>query len=297
MRTKLGAGGVFLGAFLVVVAILAQLWAGNVLQRTPLDVDTVTRAAGSAEFSSAAGLEVVPIKVTGVTKSNTEKSDDDVIVFTSSSCIVKDIDDPGDCVSADDPDARLVQASTDDFATDRKTGEAVNDQKYLPAGAATHDGLVNKWPFDTEKKTYPYWSGTTGQAEDAVYDRTEEIDGLEVYVFDIDIEETPVELTEGVNGFYSAQTEISIEPTTGQIINQVSHQERTLENGDPFLTIDVRYLDSTIAENVDEAGSNADQLKLLTNVVPLIGYIGGGILLVAGIALVLSARREEDATV
>ena len=295
MMSKLGAAGVFLGTFLVGVAILAQFWAGNVLAKTPLDVDTVTRAAGSAEFSSAAGLEVVPIKVTGITKSNTDKSDGDVIVFTSSSCIVKDIDDPGDCVSADDPDARLVSASTDDFATDRKSAKAINDPKYLPAGTASHVGLVNKWPFGTEKKTYPYWSGTVGKAVNAVYDRTEKIDGLEVYVFDIDIPETPVEITEGLNGFYSAQTEISIEPKTGQIIDTVSHQERTLEDGSPFLTIDVKYLDSTVADNVEEAGDNADQLNLLTKVVPLVGYIGGGLLLIAGIGLVLAARRNEQA--
>ena len=49
---------------------------------------------------------------------------------------------------------------TDDFATDRITALAVNDPQYLPADAAPHEGLINKWPFEAEKKTYPYWDGT-----------------------------------------------------------------------------------------------------------------------------------------
>ena len=42
------------------------------------------------------------------------------------------------------------------------SGLAVNDPKYLPADAEPHEGLVNKWPFEPKKKTYPYWDGTTG---------------------------------------------------------------------------------------------------------------------------------------
>ena len=59
-----------------------------------------------------------------------------------------------------DPD--LITAGIDIFATDRCRPSAVDD-KNLPGDAVVHEGLVNKWPFDAEKKTYPYWDGAIGQ--------------------------------------------------------------------------------------------------------------------------------------
>ena len=54
----------------------------------------------------------------------------------------------------------LITASVDIFATDRVTALADDESLDLPADAVPHEGLVNKWPFDAEKKTYPYWDGT-----------------------------------------------------------------------------------------------------------------------------------------
>ena len=41
-----------------------------------------------------------------------------------------------------------------------------------------HEGLVNKFPFDVEKKDYPYWDGLLGRPVEMVYDDTETILGL-----------------------------------------------------------------------------------------------------------------------
>ena len=71
-----------------------------------------------------------PVKVQSITKTDSEASDDDVAVWVQTSCVVIDIDDAPDCVDGDDP--RLVDASTDVFATDRVTAEAVNDDE-VPA--------------------------------------------------------------------------------------------------------------------------------------------------------------------
>ena len=97
-------------------------------------------------------------------------------MFVNSLCLVIDEGDVPDCVDADDPEGRLISASTDVFATDRSTAEAVNGE-YLPAGAEEKEGLINKWPFDAEKKDYPYWDGLLGAPVDAVYDSTETLEG------------------------------------------------------------------------------------------------------------------------
>jgi hypothetical protein len=164
-----------LGGFLVMLAILAKFYAPGQLMKTPIDVDSVTRAAGQAALGAD---PAEPVKGTQTTRADSAKSTDDVVSFVSSSCLVFDRDDVPDCVSADDPDDRLITASVDYFATNRVTALAVNDPKYLPPEAEEVEGLQIKWPFDVEKKAYPYWDGTAGGAFDAEYEATEEIDGV-----------------------------------------------------------------------------------------------------------------------
>ena len=173
-------------------------------------------------------------------------SDDDVVAFVNTKCVNIDENDPPDCLEGDDE--RLIQNSTDTFATDRRTALAVDDEKYLADGAVPHEGLVNKWPFDAEKKTYPYWNGTLGTAVDAEYVGTRDIDGLETYEYHTVVPETTAEVLEGTQGLYSTEETIWIEPKTGSIIDQEGGQVLKLENGDVILDIAVSYTDETVAD-------------------------------------------------
>ena len=177
-------------------------------------------------------------------------------MWVNSSCLVLDEGDIDGCVSADDPQERLLSATTDNFASDRKTGLAVNDPKYLPAEAEPHEGLVNKWPFESEKKTYPYWDALVGDTVDAVYDRTEEVDGLETYVYKVSISDAPIEITDGVPGTYDDEKEIWVEPVTGAIVDQSDSQVRLDEDGEVFLALDISFTDEEVAESVEDAKSN-----------------------------------------
>lgn len=282
MRKTIGAVCAFLGMFLVIVAVLAQTWAGSQLKKTPLDVDSVTRLSGNAVQYTEAGINPFQVKATSTTKADSEKSDDDVVVFKTSTCLVKDTNDVGDCVSADDPLNRLLSAGFDDFAVDRTSGEAVNDPKYLPADAEEHHGLVNKWPFDTEKKTYTYWIGPN--TAEATFVKEEEVQGLDTYLFEVKSEPAPINITEDLEGTYAETTQLWIEPTTGQIVDQVTEQIRTAA-GQPFLDLNLEFTDEQVAENVDDIGGDADLLKLATKTVPLIGYAVGIPLLLVGLAL------------
>ena len=294
MRKGFGIGLTVLGGFLVTLALLAQFWAPGQLEKTPLDVDSTTLVDGTAELSDGdSGTTEFPVKAFSVTHADAERSDSGVVVFQNSSCLVKDEGEISECVSAEDSQERLVSASTDDFATDRSTALAVNDPKYLPPSAEDKSGLVNKWPFNSEKKDYQYWDGFAGEAVTATYEGTEDYDGLELYVYRTVVSDVSIELSAGVAGTYSTDKTFWIEPTTGTIVNQFENQERLDQDGDTFLALnDFGFTDEQVASNADTAGGNASSLDLVTGTVPLIGYIVGIPALLIGIALQLTRRRS-----
>jgi hypothetical protein len=285
-----------LGAFLLVVGLMASIWAPGQVKRTPLDTDSTTRLAGSADKLNPASGEVesLDVKATSITKADSKRSDDNVVVFVNTVCLVIDEGDVPDCVDADDPEGRLITASTDVFATDRSTAEAVNG-KYLPAGAEEKEGLINKWPFDAEKKDYPYWDGLLGAPVDAVYDSTETLEGLETYKYHVVVDQQSAEVVDGIQGVYSQDKYLWIDPVTGSIINQTQQELRTLENGDVLLDLDLAFTDEQVSDNVESAKDSGGKIDLITRTVPLVGFIGGALALLAGAYLVFAGRKEEQA--
>ena len=296
MRKIIGWVLLALGAFLLVVGLMASIWAPGQVKRTPLDTDSTTRLAGTADkLNPATGdIEDLDVKATSKTKADSKRSDDDVIVFVNTLCLVIDEGDVPDCVDADDPQKRLISASTDVFATDRSDATAVNGE-YLPAGAEEKEGLINKWPFDAEKKDYPYWDGLLGAPVDAVYESTETIDGLETYKYNVSVEEQAAEVVDGVQGVYTQDKDLWIDPVTGSIIRQAQQEVRALEDGSVLLDLDLAFTDEQVADNVESAKDSGDQIELVTRTVPLIGFIGGAIALLVGAFLVFGGRRRESA--
>lgn len=282
-----------LGAFLLVAALTVVIWGADAVKKTPLDTDSVTSLSGVADkLNPATGdVENLNVKAASVTKADAELSDDKVVVFVNTVCLVIDEDNVPQCVDSDDD--RLVSASSDVFATDRSTAEAVNDPKYLPPSAEEKTGLVNKWPFDAQKKDYKYWDGMLGEAVDAAYDGTETIDGLETYRYHVLIEDAPAEVVTDIDGIYSQDKYLWIDPTTGAIIKQTQHEVRTLEDGSPLLDMDLAFTDDQVATNAADAKDNGSQLGLLTSTVPLVGFIGGALALLAGAFLFLADRRRR----
>ncbi|MBC2934438.1 DUF3068 domain-containing protein [Nocardioides sp. zg-1228] len=284
-----------LGSFLLVAALTVVLWGGTAVQKTPLDTDTLTNLSGTADKLNPATSEVesLQVKAASVTKADAELSSDDVVVFVSTTCLVIDDGDTPQCV--DESDDRLVSASSDVFATNRNTAQAVNDPKYVPPSSEEKSGLVNKWPFDAQKKDYTYWDGMLGEAVDATYDGTETIEGLETYKYHVLIEDQPAEVVDGIEGVYSQDKYLWIDPTTGSIINQTQHEVRELEDGSTLLDMQLAFTDEQVEKNVAEAKDNGQLLGLLTTTLPLVGFIGGAIALLAGGFLMLRGRRDKTA--
>ena len=296
MRKIIGWVLLGLGAFLLVTGLLATVWVPGQVERTPLDVDSTTNLSGTADkLNPATGeTEAIEVKATSITKADSKRSDDDVVVFVNTTCLVIDEGDVPDCVDAEDPQARLVSATSDVFSTDRYDALAVNG-KYLPAGAEEKEGLVNKWPFNTEKKDYDYWDGLVGAPVTAAYDSTEDLDGLETYKFHILLDETPAEVVEGVQGTYSQDKFIWVEPRTGAIVNQTQHDTRTLDDGTLVLDLNLGFTEDEVAEGIKDAKANKSQIDLVTGTLPLVGFIGGILALLAGAFLVFAARKDDKA--
>jgi Porin PorA len=284
---------IFLGAFLVVTAGVAKLWGQDAAERTPLNVNTYTYLTGEADkLNPETGkLEHVPVKYQSLTQADPDKSDGDVVAFVNTKCINIDRDDPPPCLP--DTDDRLIINVVDTFATDRHTALSVNESKYLGKDAVPHEGLVNKWPFNAEKKTYPYWDGILGKAVNAEYVGTRDIDGLDTYEYDVNVPETEVdEVLEGTPGTYSTVQKTWIDPKTGSIIDQEGGQIRKLEDGTKILDIHVAYTDDTVQTNVDDAKSNGKSLTMIGTIVPIVGLVLGLIFLAVGALLIRNARSR-----
>lgn len=292
MRKPLSWLLLVLGAFLLVVAVLGFTWLPGAAKRTPLNIDSYTHLTGEADKLNPATGKVdtgLPIMYTNHTQVDDKVSDGDVVAFVSSTCVNIDENDPPTCL--EDSDDRLITNSISTFATDRVTALAVDDTKYLADGAQPYQGLVNKWPFGVEKKTYPYWDGTLDTAIDANYEGTRKIDGLETYEFSADVPATDAEILADTEGTYQTEQSLWVDPVTGSIIDQQVHQVLELPDGSTVLDINVHYTDEQVQANVDDAKDNGRLLNLMTTIVPW-GSLVLGLLALGGSILLMRDRSK-----
>ncbi|MFW6774679.1 DUF3068 domain-containing protein [Nocardioides sp. CPCC 205120] len=290
-----------LGAFLVIAALVARLWGLPAAERTPLDTDSRTTLSGEASGAvvQVGDGEPQPVKALNVTKADSERSDDDVIVFAAYTCLVVDEDLEPDEYCLTGEDRRIVTIGEPDvFATDRSDAVAVDRGDYVPEDYEQKQGLVNKWPFRVEQKDYDVWDDVLGEAVTAEYVGTESVEGLRTYKFEYSVQDQETEIADGVQGTYSQTKVYWIDPTTGAIIKQTQDETRTTATGDVALDIELAYTDETVKNNVASAEDNAGTLKLLGTWIPLVGGILGLILLLAGAFLLVTAggggRRTRD---
>ena len=144
---------------------------------------------------------------------------------------------------------------------------------------------MNKFPFDVEKKTYPFWDGTIGRAVDIKYDGTEKVFGLSTYRFTYTVTDEPIGIAEGIDGTYDNTVTVNVDPKTGSIVRSGQDQQRFLEDGTPVLDIQVIGTDDIVKDAVDEAKANGKSLSMLLTVVPIVGFVGGVLCLLGGLLL------------
>ena len=285
-RVLLGLGG-----FLLIAAVLAVTWIPGAVKKTPLDVDTITLYSGqAAKLDATTGaFDMKPAYAIRHTLADSKKSSDDHVIMVETACAVFDTGGAKVCVNGNDPD--LITASIDTFAEDRVSAVAVQD-KNLPADSVPHEGLVNKFPFDVQKKTYPFWDGDVGKAVDIAYKGVQDLFGMDTYEFQYTVKDVPIQIAEGIAGTYDNVVTVNVDPKTGSIVKSGQHQQQFLDDGTPAADVTLTQTDASVKAAVDDAKSAGGQLTVLLTVLPIVGFVGGALALLGGLALVLREASE-----
>jgi len=281
----------FLGAFFLTTAGVAQFWAKGAAERTPLDSYQVTRLTGTALLLDPATGKTsqTPVSIANITQVDGGLSDGEVIVFVTSTCVNKDVGDPPDCLPQSDK--RMISDTKLNYAADRHTAEAIDPFNDL-ANTPPVEGLTNKWPFHNGAQSYDVWDDTSKQATPAEYVGTTTVDGLKCNQYHQVITDAPIDLGNDIQGVYSLDETYTIDQVTGKIINQQIHDVRTVKDGgDTALDLTAQYTDDTINDNVDFAKSAGKQLTLVTEVLPIVGLVAGLLCLAVGILLLMRRRK------
>lgn len=304
-----------LGAFLLVATVLIKFYAYPKLAVAPADQDSVTRLAAE----DAIVFETDPTLLTEI------RTDLDVVSTTRGDVEASEeaSEDAGDEVlvwvgtqTVTDDGGTIRSQSRDRTAFDAHTSEAVDccdnfvEDQADERTPVQRDGIVYKFPFDAEKKTYAWWDSEIADTVDMEYVEETEIDGLTVYKYEGAIPPTVVgtrEVPAGVAGepgtdnvvtdsVYANKRTFWIEPNTGVIIDRQEEQRSTLEfNGEERVIqteANLSYTDEQVQTNADDWKSKARLLGLIDGILPWFVALLGLVLIALG--LFLSARGRSD---
>jgi hypothetical protein len=208
--------------------------------------------------------------------------------------------------------------SVDRAAFDDFTGEAVNccggfvEETEGERTEVKRKGLVFKFPFATEKKTYMFWDGTLGEAVPAKYTGTATLNDLKVYKFQTAVPDTVVgtrDLPASVLGLpgtgnvtaethYQDNNTMYVDPNTGAVVNRVeSLKNWYAAEGQEVITTEAEltYTKKEIAETIDDVGTKGKLLKAIHGVIPIAAGGIGLILLLLGSVLSMRRRGAHEA--
>jgi hypothetical protein len=308
MRRVVGGVLLALGSFLIVAALMLPTYAESGLVKIPLDQfsETVAEADGATVFSTKTFAEEQGVKLiaTRRVKSDVKSGSSDRVVFD----VFLRVENPA--LEVDDPKNRVISGGTDRVALDRRTSEAVACCNENVNGKDTkHKGLTYKFPFNTEKKTYQYFDNTSLRSYPIRFVDTEDVNGIEAYKFQMTVD--PVEIgtvplakvidknsTESdAPRFYSNTRTIWVEPRTGVIVKgqeDQKHTARDADGEDAITLVDASLVwnDETIEKQTGEAKKSLDRINMLTRTLPIGLGIAGAVLVLVGLALLLTGRRS-----
>ena len=174
---------------------------------------------------------------------------------------------------------------------------------YLPQ-PGIESGRSGFWglPFDVDKdRIYPSWVTAAERPLDAEYRGTEKVQGLETFLFVVDVTNMPLGVDDPVTGLplvVDALITTWNEPKTGSTVNiedfdAVSALDPA-GNKYPRFVADVNYTEETITELVQDAKNNRNKIVWFGTNMPWMS-MGLGIFLAAGAAglMGLTTLRKE----
>lgn len=341
-------GTIGLGAALLIAALLLSTYTSSRITKIPLDLDTtlVSEGTGSAlDSGSLSGDHVVTnqnVPLVSQQQISVESPANADVVTLQVGTSVRRTDKQ--------KDSGLLLAIVDTVTLNRKTAMAVSDDTHTggsvqkPRGfndesppsaiPLRHDGLAYRFPFHTEKKTYPYFDPIAQKAFDANYEGEEDVNGLSTYKFtqtvgynsegklvapirypslyagDEDGKVTTSAAMWGVPGepneqitmtrYYAAQRTFWVDPVSGTIVKKTEHANHYFARDalKPEVTLadyKVTSTEETVESQVNMARDERDRLALWSRVLPITFTATGLIALIGGAVLASFSLRTESA--
>jgi hypothetical protein len=295
----------------VIAGVMTRFYAVPKLAVAPIDQYSVTslEAKGATIFDSAKLAEIttdlsIKARTVGDVVSS-EKAPANAVVWVSTN-------------TTRSSDGVTRSQSVERAAFNKVSGEAVNccdtfDESTKGERVPTSPkGLVFKFPFWTEKKTYSMWDSTAQRTVAAKYTGTTKVQGMNVYKFVSDLPDTvtgtldvPASVlgmtgTENVaaENHYQNLTTYLVEPTTGGIVDQSMVQKQWLANGDNQLVTTaatIAFTKAQVTDMVHQVKTKSILLRAAHGIGFYLLVIIG--LLLAGAGVVLGRRRSNPGTV
>lgn len=294
---RLGLVLFVIGVFLIATAPLVMWYVAPELEKSPTDSRTELTLAGSGQRIDRTTGSLRPITLVGTRSvyAREKVSSTDVTVYDSY-VTVKDA-----------ATGTNISQNTMRVALDRHTGQAVNvpydiyDDTRLDT-----TGLVLKFPFHTERKTYDFFDGRVNKAYPATFEGEDELAGVKVYRFVQKVPKTPVKLNifnnpaAPVDGAYQNTRTLWVEPTTGVIVKGQEQQQQWLTGPGGTETqiadLTLMYDDPTVAKQAKAASDDAGLVTLIGMWVPLLALLLGLVLLILGVVSWARTGRRGPAT-
>ncbi|MDZ4266397.1 MAG: DUF3068 domain-containing protein [Mycobacterium sp.] len=345
---RIAACGIMgLGAALLIAALLLSTYTTGKIAKIPLNIDATLISEGTGTAFEPASLnsqrfvvdEDVPLvmqqEITVESPSNA-----DVVTLQVGSTVKR---------SDQQQDNGLLLAMVDTVTLDRKTALAVSSESN-PGGAVQkpraieaedpptnialpHEGLAYRFPFDTEKKTYPFFDPIAQKAYDANYSGEEDVNGLTAFKFtqnvgfdsdgelvepvkyaslyddDADAQATARAALWGLEGdpeepitmtrYYAAQRTFWVDPVSGTIVKQSDrayhyYAREALKPEVTFADYTVTTNEESVESQVAAAQDERDRVSLWSRILPITFTALGLIALVGGALLGSFSLRAES---
>lgn len=307
------------GAFFLTLALLLKFVAYDRLAVVPIDTNTrQTLTDPHASYFDVPSLTFKKGKLTTVETVVADKDASEDYGHNTVVLNVNQVTNPAERFARPTRDHDGKFLATDAFAArtpiNRHTGLPVDCCNSRHNGEAIQrSGYTIKFPFDTQKKTYPYWDTTLLAPMNLAFKGEEKIRGLKVYRFEGTVPET-VYKKEATPGFvfgmakdspgqnadrsYTNVRTVWVEPVTGAYIKLQEHQRQflTIPNHPKVTVVDTVQLmdDATVKSNVDEYQTKSRLLGAVHGWVPwALGLLGLGLLLIGLLVALMSRHRRE----
>jgi len=273
----------------VAVIALAMVWLYLIfpgMAKLPADYSALYHFEGTAQIAGATGaLGAVNQTKMDRTLTTTKVNDADALIIQQ---VIKFTTSDGKPLSTVDP--RFVALdSSESYAVDR-----VN-RTNVDGGDKTRSGQFT-FPANVKQEAYQMWSATTGTTLTATFVREETVQGLKVYVFQIDSKGNayPNNPTTNLPQTVDIATTLKVEPVSGTPIDMTTKttvfMKHPVAGPIPVLINDSHFTSATVDENVIEGKSNMNKI-MWGSVYGFWGAIAlGAVLIVVGLVVKSKAK-------